>query len=258
MWISKKYSPLLLTAVFALIIAVLLSLIPSRSKLELQSDTIDVLVFLVILLAVVYWLIARFIKYRQLKKQHANAELALLKSKINPHFFFNTLNNLYGLAIKKSDHTPDIILKLSEIMRYTIYDGENEHVPLYKEIDYLKKYIDIHRIRYKKRVEITFEENIDNSQQHIVPLLLIILLENAIKHGVEVLTDNAYVHVKLNLTGKKFMFFVENNYEEKMSKEGIGLSNLRKRLQLLYPNKHHLHIEFEKNVCKAALEIQLS
>ncbi|AXT19629.1 sensor histidine kinase [Flavobacteriaceae bacterium AU392] len=204
------------------------------------------------------WLFNLWKHYRQLKNDKTEAELALLKSKIDPHFFFNTLNNLYGLAVEKSDKTPEIILKLSDIMRYTIYEGENDTVAIKDEVSYLEQYIEIHKIRYQKKVSITFEKNISNEELQVSPLLLIMLLENAFKHGIESLIDNAYINLKLSSNDKELNFSIENNYDNSNLKEkGIGLENFKKRLQLLYPKKHILLFNSESNVFFAQLIIKL-
>ncbi|MCC1483529.1 sensor histidine kinase [Winogradskyella immobilis] len=204
------------------------------------------------------WLFRMWKQYKQLKNDKASAELALLKSKIDPHFFFNTLNNLYGLAIKKSDEAPQVILKLSEIMRYTIYEGENETVLLKDEINYLEQYIEVHKIRYKKTVNITFTKVIEEENISVAPLLFIMLLENAFKHGVESLTNNAYINLELIVKKKTLIFSVENNFEVKENAQtGIGIENLKRRLQLIYPKKHELLIHKDTSVYKTQLTIQL-
>lgn len=201
----------------------------------------------------------RWASYKQLKNEHAKAELSLLKSKVDPHFFFNTLNNLYGLTVEKSEKAPDVILKLSDIMRYVIYDGDEDRVPFKKEIEYLEKYIEIHKIRFQKQVDITFEKQIDNEAEQIAPLMLVTLVENAFKHGVEQIADNAFLKISIDVTNGKLVFIVENNVKEKSkkTKPGIGLKNLRKRLELIYPKKHTLELEKKEYLFKAALKIDL-
>ncbi|WP_394746978.1 sensor histidine kinase [Spongiimicrobium salis] len=206
---------------------------------------------------IISWLFRLWKQYRQLKQEKSKAELALLKSKIDPHFFFNTLNNLYGLAVEKSDDTPKMILKLSEIMRYTIYEGARETVSLQEEISYLEQYIEIHKIRYKKSVRIHFDKDIDISETQIPPLLFIMLLENAFKHGVDSLTQDAYIHLQLKAKNKNVSFTIENNYDaSKKEQEGIGLENLKYRLQLLYPRRHQLEFHSDASVFKVQLIIQ--
>ncbi len=192
-----------------------------------------------------------------IKSEKSKAELSLLKSQINPHFFFNTLNNLYGLVIEKSDHAPNVVLKLSEIMRYTIYMGKEEVVSLKDEIEYLENYIELHKIRYQKKVDIVFNYYKDSSYQ-IAPLLFIIPLENAFKHGVESLTENAFIHINLNVDEGIIHFEIENNFEEpeRNKTSGIGIDNLKQRMKLLYPNKHKIDVEIKDGKYKLTLIIE--
>ncbi len=198
----------------------------------------------------------KWIKTMQAEK--TKTELALLKSQINPHFFFNTLNNLYSLAVNKSDQTPAVILKLSDMMRHTIYEGQKDRVKLEEEIEYLRSYIDLHQIRYQKEVDITFNVTESNGLE-IAPLLFIVLIENAFKHGIESQRENGFIHIELDVQDKKVMFKVENSYEEQqgqgISQGGIGLENLRKRLKHQYAGKHHLEIEKNPTSFIAKLEI---
>lgn len=181
---------------------------------------------------------------KMLKADKTRAELALLTSQINPHFFFNTLNNLYGLVVEKSKKAPEVVLKLSDMMRYTIYQGKEDLVLLKDEIGYLENYIELHKIRYQKKVEIRFNHTIREGVK-VAPLLFIILLENALKHGVEPLMENAYIHLDLKTLDNRILFTIANNYEPNAPDEnaGIGLDNLKKRLAHIYPNRHELKIE---------------
>lgn len=203
------------------------------------------------------WSFSRYKEFKQLKNEKAKAELQLLKNQINPHFFFNTLNNLYGLTVEKSDKAPEMILKLSEMMRYTIYEGKEDFVALNSEITYLTNYIELHKIRYQKKVNISFD--LDAKHNHkIAPLLFIILLENAFKHGVEGLTEDAYISMKLKTTDDDIRFSVENNFDlTKNVTSGIGLNNLKQRLKLMYPNKHNYSAEKQSSTYKTTLEIQI-
>jgi len=201
----------------------------------------------------------RWESYQQLKNEHAKAELALLKSKVDPHFFFNTLNNLYGLAVEKSEKAPDVILKLSEIMRYVIYDSSDERVSLNKEVEYLEKYIELFKIRFHKKVDISFSSEIDNENELIAPLILNVFIENAFKHGAEQLIENAFIHIKLTAKKGVLNFLVKNNFKRKKdnTKSGIGLTNLQKRLKLIYPKKHQLVLQKDESLFTANLTIDL-
>lgn len=196
---------------------------------------------------------------KMLKTDKANAELTLLKSQVNPHFFFNTLNNLYGLVVEKSPQAPEVVLKLSDMMRYTIYEGKEELVNLTDEVNYLETYIELHKIRYQKKVDIQFTHQVEK-EFRLAPLLFIILLENAFKHGVERLTENAYIHIDLKAQDHQIFFTIENNYEtdDVQRKAGIGLDNLKKRLMHIYPKQHELKIEKTDTTYKAYLNLHLN
>ncbi|MDO6813783.1 sensor histidine kinase [Tenacibaculum soleae] len=221
-----------------------------------QEKEIKIILTIPFFLLILGWIFQQWRWLKNVESKKTKAELALLKSQINPHFFFNTLNNLYGLTVEKSDDAPDVVLKLSDMMRYTIYMGKEDLVPLKDEVEYLQNYIELHKIRYQKKVDITFKYiNITNYK--IAPLLYIILLENAFKHGVEKLTENAYIHMNLSTNKKTILFQIENNYEqsETESETGIGLDNLKQRLNLLYPKKHQITINKSDAVYKLAIKI---
>jgi sensor histidine kinase YesM len=210
--------------------------------------------FLVLLLS---WFYQQWKWLKTVESKKSKAELALLKSQINPHFFFNTLNNLYGLTVEKSDDAPSVVLKLSDMMRYTIYMGKEDFVPLKDEIEYLKNYIELHKIRYHKTVDIAFTHSYESDYQ-IAPLLFIIPLENAFKHGVERLTEDAYIHMNLKTEDGVIHFDIENNFGTLEAHEnvGIGLDNLKQRLKLLYPGKHKIQIEVNEDHYKLMLKIE--
>lgn len=144
-------------------------------------------------------------------------------------------------------------------MRYSIYEGEKNVVTISEEVTYLKNYIELHTIRYHKEITVQFHTAIEKENIKIRPLLLIILLENAFKHGVENLREKAYVHIDLKVNQSSFIFVIENNFDaaESLGQSGIGLNNLKRRLQLAYPEKHMLRIDKADSVYKAQLELQL-
>lgn len=180
---------------------------------------------------------------RSLESQRKDMELQFLKSQLNPHFLFNSLNNIYSLAYQKSDKTADAVLKLSEIMRYMIYESNDSWVALSKEVEYLQSYIELQKLRFKDgaAVELTLNGEID--AQRIVPLILISFVENAFKHGVaNDPADPIRIHIIAN---KKILHFSITNKKNKTNKDamgGVGLSNVERRLQLLYPERYKLNI----------------
>ncbi|CAM1365134.1 Sensor histidine kinase YpdA [Tenacibaculum litoreum] len=227
-----------------------------EAYLKVKEETPFYIFFLPIPIFFVLWIFEQWKWVQELKKEKSKTELALLKTQINPHFFFNTLNNLYALTVKNSPQAPEVILKLSDMMRYTIYDGEKEKVKISEEIEYLNNYIELHKIRYKKSVEITFNHNIDTTY-NVPPLLYIILLENAFKHGIETLAENAFIHINLYEDNNFIYFDIENNFDanELNNSKGIGLQNLKRRLSLLYNQQHELNISSQKNIYKTQLKI---
>ncbi len=195
---------------------------------------------------------------RDLENQRLTAELAFLKSQINPHFLFNSLNSIYSLAYQRSETTPEAILKLSEIMRYMLYESNDNKVDLAKELQYLQNYIDLQKIRFGSNAYVDFEVNGVVSNQRIVPLLLIAFVENAFKHGV---ANDPATPIKLiiNLSDGHLSFYMENkkhmNNRDMIS--GIGLNNVRRRLDLLYPDRYNLEIHDDADIYTCELSLIL-
>ena len=210
-------------------------------------------------------LLARFYKnqqeYLQLNEQKKIAELSALKNQLNPHFLFNTLNNLYSLAIKKSDKTPEVIGRLSDILDYMLYRCEEKYVWLNKEIELIENYLSLEQIRYGKRVEVQFETEL-NDDVRIAPLLLLTFIENAFKHGVREELRTAKIDMNLVANKGDIFFCIKNTIpnsalQNEEEKEAIGLKNVKKQLELLYPKKHELLIERNGNLYKVELKIIL-
>ncbi|RYU89632.1 histidine kinase [Mucilaginibacter terrigena] len=195
---------------------------------------------------------------RDLENQRLSAELSFLKSQINPHFLFNSLNSIYSLAYQKSDTTPEAILKLSEIMRYMLYECNDNKVELTKELQYLQNYIDLQKIRFGNKAFINFDVTGEVTNQHIVPLLLISFIENAFKHGI---ANDALspIKLKINLEEGNFYFFIQNkkHTHNRDASGGIGLANVRRRLDLLYPGKYNLDIRDEADTYTCQLSLVL-
>ena len=190
-------------------------------------------------------------------------ELKYLRSQIQPHFFFNTLNNLYSLTIDKSDKAPNLILKLSDLMKYFLYETGKEYQTLENEVNHIKDYIEIERLRYDETLKIDFDIKGKTKNVMIKPLILIPLVENAFKHGARNSKTNSYINISLTSTKKYLDFKVENSFEKptKKIKEqigGIGLTNLKKRLELNYGSKdYNLDTFKKKNKYLAHLKLKL-
>ncbi len=217
---------------------------------------IAIFYFPLLIILILRWVFKQTRAILTLKNEKAKTELLHLKSQVNPHFFFNMLNNLYGLVGTDAKKAQDLILKLSDMMRYSIYEGEKDLVTLEEEVEYLKNYIELHKMRYRKTIDIKFTNDISENHK-VMPLLFIILLENAFKHGVENLRKDAFVYVHISTQGDNIQFTVENNFDpsEVPEKSGIGLKNLKRRLELGYLNKHSLSFTSTNEIYKAELTI---
>lgn len=174
------------------------------------------------------------------------AQVNYLRSQVNPHFLFNVLNSLYALTLKKSDTAPDVVLKLSAMMEYMLYEADAEMVPLENEVQYLKNYIELEKMRYGNHVEISFEVHGETGRHMIAPLLLLPLVENSFKHGVSQSSTRSWMRCIVMADEKKLSVSVQNNISQKQntrsSNGGIGLKNLESRLNLLYPGRHRLQV----------------
>ncbi|KAB1232508.1 histidine kinase [Chryseobacterium viscerum] len=179
----------------------------------------------------------------QLKSEKLDQELTMLKAQINPHFLFNTLNNIYGMALKKADETPDVILQLSKVMRYNIYEAAEKTISIAKDIENIKDFIQIQKIRHRQ-LTVNFKEDIDHPSQEISPLILIQFVENAFKHGVSESLRDTFITIDIQLRNKILTYFIENSKEGTPHEHStkIGLKNIRRQLELLYP-LHTLAVE---------------
>lgn len=221
------------------------------------------LIFLVVsfLVRMAQNLIINTLKKEEFKKQAINAELVYLKSQINPHFLFNTLNNIHTLVYTQAPTAPEAVMSLSSLMRYMLYESNAATVPLSIELDYLKDYIGLQQLRYKDQDVVDFSVEGDVEKCQIAPLLFIHLLENSFKHSPAKLTKGS---IKLNVAVNENLlaFSCRNplgNKADNLLEEhgGIGLANVQKRLQLLYPDKHNLEIYKTDTEFTVQLEIGL-
>ncbi len=199
------------------------------------------------------------LKMKEMERQHLEAELNSLKAQINPHFLFNTLNNLYSLSLDSSPKTPDMILKLSDLMRYIIYDCRENKVNARKEIEFVENYLSLEKLRLGDSVHVDLMVY-GEPDVKVAPLLFINFLENAFKHGRR--GDDSKINVVFDFSESRFIsFMVENSIDKHVSVEenyysGIGIENVKKRLALLYPDKHTLDISSDNQSYKVHLNIQ--
>lgn len=238
-WHNKRFTwsmagAYFFTAARYIIISFLLNLIQER---HIQQQKIDAI---------------------QLEKMRS--DLNYLRAQINPHFLFNTFNNLYSLALDKSDKTPEIILKLSDMMDYMLYESNETEVSLEKDVENLQNYIEIERIRQGNNAKIVFYTEGVLSGRKIAPLLFLPLIENAFKHGVNNAIENAFLEGHLSVNETAILFELKNNLPKNSHQNGhlsrgIGLENLKKRLELTYPNRYLLETRVESDVFYTTLKI---
>lgn len=183
-----------------------------------------------------------------LEKEKAKTELNFLKAQIQPHFLFNTLNNLYALTLEKSDSAPEVVIKLSEILDYMLYQCNDPLVPLHKEIELLQNYLELEKLRYGDRLNLEFIQNIEQPNQKIAPLILISFVENAFKHGASRNPVDPKINIHLSNTKNKLVFEVYNNkstldpLKKITSNNGVGTVNVQRQLDLIYPESYDLRI----------------
>jgi two-component system LytT family sensor kinase len=200
--------------------------------------------------------------------QKLQAEVNYLRSQVNPHFLFNALNNLYALTLRKSDQAPDIVLKLSELMEYMLYESDEPFVALEKEVRYLRNYLELEKIRQGNQAEIRVTVTGDVDRCLIPPFLILPLVENAFKHGISKAVRNAYLHIDLTIGsrggpddpgGSSIEVVIENNkldFRDEDPHGGIGLENVRRRLELLYPGRHEFLVTNEAERYRVIMKLE--
>lgn len=201
---------------------------------------------------------------KELQKLNIENELKFLKSQINPHFLFNNLNNLYALTLKQSDLAPDAVLKLSNILRFGLYESQKQKVPIEDDIQFIRDYIELEKLRLGERTEITLNVDGNTFGKQIEPFLFINFIENAFKHGANPTLGKSFIHIKyiIDEIGKKLTFSIINNKPhvlnnlDKAKIGGIGLKNVQTRLNILYPGKHELKIADDNENYSVTLTLQ--
>ena len=198
---------------------------------------------------------------QELESEKLHSELRFLKSQINPHFLFNSLNNLYALTLKKSDRAPEMVLKISEIMRYMLYDSNVPLVPLEKELNYINNYIELQKLRQGSKTHINIEIEGQANGHLVAPLLFSPFLENSFKHGIDNNIDQSWVNIVLQINQTDIDFKIANGKfsipQAKNKDGGIGLKNVKRRLELLYPGKYTLTIDDNNNTYSTTLKLNL-
>jgi len=241
--------------------------------LEIMADPINLLKVYVVILyipAFILFLIKmtkeRFLnaqRFTVLQKEKKTAELNFLKAQMNPHFLFNTLNNLYALAKNGSEQTPEMIMKLSEILDYTIYECNDDSVKISREWELIENYVDLEALRYDKELDITLKKEIEDKDAQIAPLILITIVENAFKFSLANSRKIPQIKIDLRVKDNDLCFEVFNtkavmkNLSNDKKKKGIGVSNIKKQLALQYPSNHSIEVIESKEQYKVILKISL-
>jgi sensor histidine kinase YesM len=196
---------------------------------------------------------------QNLVREKLASEIKFLRNQTNPHFLFNTMNNIYALARKKSDQTPEAVLKLSKLLRFMLYESSKPFIRIGDEIRMLDDYIELEKLRYNSRLTVNFYREIDNADEEISPLLLLPFVENAFKHGPGQSHFDSSIHIELILHNGKLNFTIENTKEKAASNgvnENIGLTNVKRQLELLYP-EYSLQVDNEENFFTVSLTLHL-
>jgi LytS/YehU family sensor histidine kinase len=198
-------------------------------------------------------------EWLQAEKEKVTAELQLLKAQVHPHFLFNTLNNIYSFSLENSPKTPQLILKLSSLLSYMLYDCKADQVLLEKEIEVMKDYVDLETERYGNKIEISWRVEGDIEDKYVAPLLLLPFLENAFKHGTSEQLEKPWLSFDLVVQQNAMKCKVVNSKNEfvPVSKHGIGVENVKKRLAFLYPDKHELKINDEGDFFVVSVLLEL-
>lgn len=199
-------------------------------------------------------------EWTQAQREKVTAELQLLKAQVHPHFLFNTLNNIYSFSMDSSPKTPDLILKLSSLLSYMLYECNTKEVYLEKEVEIMENYIDLERERYGNKLDISFSVRGDINEKLIAPLLLLPFLENAFKHGISQQIGRYWLSVDVLVKTDVLQCKIINSKNEYVAyrKNGIGIANVKKRLQFIYPGKHELKINDEGNFFVVWLAVKLA
>lgn len=194
-----------------------------------------------------------------LAKQKAEAELRFLKSQLHPHFLFNTLNNLYALALEKSDKLPEMILKLADLLHFILYESSNDKIPLEKELEQVRNYIELEKLRFENNDDIKIEVSGDVEKASILPLSILTLVENGFKHGIQQSQNQGWLKIFVNVLSNRISVSVTNSIGKQASKsdeKGIGLSNLQSRLKLIYKDQYKLVISGEEDSHKVQMNLE--
>lgn len=194
--------------------------------------------------------------------ERQEAELQFLRAQMNPHFLFNTLNNIYSLAVLRSEKTAPLVMRLSDLLKYVIYEGNNERVQLSRELEVLNEYIDLYQLQHESPLNIHCEFAVPEEPVWIEPLLLVPIIENCFKHADFSENEAAFARIQLEVDDQRLLFRASNSYnpreQQKDAVGGVGLTNIRHRLDLRYPDRHELTVQQDGGVFSLQLQLQLN
>lgn len=266
LYFRKKYFALLLSFVACLGALLLVSHFMRPPEFRAMPVTLFKLfgpqhnLFMFINVYALSFALSLYRRWRKVREQQLDTEVAFLKAQINPHFLFNTLNSIYSLTLTKSDHAPDAVIRLSSLMRYSVTDAERDEVPLKKELQYIKDYIALQQLRITDNVIIRTTIDVEDDGLHITPFMLTPFVENAFKYGVNP-EEDCLIDISITVEERTLKMTVENSkvYVERdvYSVSGVGINNTRKRLKYSYPGKHELKINDEDDRFCVSLQIEL-
>lgn len=272
--LTKKYWLYALLLFLAIVIAFIVSAATfffsdfNPKKLAETNPVVEKIIPVIIINAILLWILfivlsilwAVYNRLKQTESEKLSAQIASLKSQINPHFLFNTLNNIYATAIDTSPKAADMVDKLSEMMRYTMKDTQQDYVLLEDEINYINNYIELQKIRLDRSVKLEYESLENVPALRIAPMLLIPFIENAFKHGVNS-EQKSHISIEITMNKAEFQLSVVNNkvnvQKDIGERSGLGIENTRHRLNLIYPSKHLLVIDDTEKEFAVSLHINL-
>lgn len=243
-------------------------IIPNRTDILILISGVYLVVLLAAIIHFVKESFRRVLEKNKIEKQKAitehklqQAQLKLLQNQIQPHFLFNMLNNLYGLSLEKSEQTPQLILKLSQLLDYMLYECDNDFVPLQKDLNFIRNYLQLEEIRHDKNMVLNYEIDDAGENQVIAPLLVFPFVENAFKHGLNNQTGKGNIDLKIKVDQETFSLELTNDNlnKETGSKDsnGLGIKNVKERLEILYPGKYQLEIDSNSDLFRVSLQLEL-
>ncbi len=279
--LKKKYFTAILLIILCFLLVLIMDILITKhlifpysyAKTGKEGGVISLLYFIsweglpIFMFAAIKLLKLRFkeqLEKEQLAKENVKAELALLKAQLHPHFLFNTLNNIYYLALEKSDKTPVLIEKISAVLRSVLYECNTDKISIEQEIHLIENYMELEKIRYEEAFSLEYKKDIDNPAMKISPLILFTFVENSFKHGVSNHSDKRWIFMHIETKDNKLYFSIknskveENNNDEMHYRSGIGLRNVKRRLHLLYPNAHSISIKSDPEEFSVELELEVN